>query len=747
MSDSNNGNEKKNRDADARLWLQSLFPALMRYHDYLHGSRGDPETGLVYVLHPWETEVSADSALWSSLLTETRAQAANESWTPPPIPPSVASVAGFPGEEAFDAALFLSDCCARNDRVDSEVKRDCPFLLQDVQFNAALVRSDKALLELAGILEATRSGWQGKARQHEAFFVYTPEQYERLKKRAERAELGTAMAHLWSPADGAFLSRYTSTTMNETFLVRPATSSSFSALLSPGLTPFRANAAVDVLLSPGDLSFRCGNHPVTGEECGDGGPVDARSLHRLNSRSSSSSSSSDRENEAADSGGRRVWVLHNFLAERGFRRQSLTGLSVWVANSTLSLLAPSLPAGHHGEFVDDYEEGDGTDDDGSDDDDDEFLLRFHRGFDGTTGLPLPGAEGNRSSLAAAVSVLLLLGDVPDGGNDFPPITHATLFVLVAIELAFSFAMGVCCLVFSVNLVRKLREEDQLPPYRHRRLSSQSGSGGGRGGGGGSGSSGSGSGGYFTGAGVGVVRTKAGGGERYRDQGESVSGSGARSSTRRRSSRRVSTDAAAAAAAATEFARRRGIGSLLSRKAGSRLDRYYYGGGGGVDDDGDGYGGSESDDDDYVETAVAMTTTAESVANGGRIGAGTPSIGEEQQQQQQQQRQWRRRRRWRRRRKHGPAGPILPRSPRRERRRRRAHGDVAGDSPPPSAGESDGHSGVHSNGETKTIAKRRRRRRRRDGKGRKERARRRGRRRRGFGGAADRQRRRGRGQER
>lgn len=35
---------------------------------------------------------------------------------------------------------------------------------QDVQFNAALVRSDKALLELAGILEATRSGWQSKVR-------------------------------------------------------------------------------------------------------------------------------------------------------------------------------------------------------------------------------------------------------------------------------------------------------------------------------------------------------------------------------------------------------------------------------------------------------------------------------------------------------------------------------------------------------------------------------------------------------
>lgn len=60
------------RDADARLWLQSLFPPLFRYHDYLHGNRGDPDTGLVYLHHPWEAEVSPDSALWPPLLRETR---------------------------------------------------------------------------------------------------------------------------------------------------------------------------------------------------------------------------------------------------------------------------------------------------------------------------------------------------------------------------------------------------------------------------------------------------------------------------------------------------------------------------------------------------------------------------------------------------------------------------------------------------------------------------------------------------
>lgn len=49
---------------------------------------------------------------------------------PPPIPSSVSSVAGFPGKKAFQAAIFLSDCSARHGRVDEDVQRECPFLLQ-----------------------------------------------------------------------------------------------------------------------------------------------------------------------------------------------------------------------------------------------------------------------------------------------------------------------------------------------------------------------------------------------------------------------------------------------------------------------------------------------------------------------------------------------------------------------------------------------------------------------------------------
>lgn len=140
----------------------------------------------------------------------------------------------------------------------------------------------------------------------------------------------------------------------------------------------------------------------------------------------------------------RVWVLHNILAAWGLGHQSLPGLSVWLANSTLSLIAPDQPvdaglwtfaeggrvgvdnAGWFGVGTEDERFRSLLRSEGVAAVEGSSAFRFHRAFDANSGLPLPDAEGNASSLAAATSMLLLLGDGPHGGNSFPPITHATL---------------------------------------------------------------------------------------------------------------------------------------------------------------------------------------------------------------------------------------------------------------------------------------------------------------------------------
>lgn len=249
---------------------------------------------------------------------------------------------------------------------------------------------------------------------------------------------------------------------------------------------------MDTLFSPGEVSFRCGDHPVVDLECGYSGNGSSRSdaddigggegggdgsvpvfygessggdddggggvavLFNGLAREAAGEAAAREAGAAAGkrileaaggtagmgggdvgadpgqeednrpaaagdaaAGERRVWVLHNFLAVRGFRRHQLDGIAAWLANSTLSLLSPDPEPADR--YYDDLSGGTGCGNGSIMD-----VFRFHRAFDGDSGLPLPGPEGNSSSVAASVWVLLLLGDEPDGGNDFPPITHATL---------------------------------------------------------------------------------------------------------------------------------------------------------------------------------------------------------------------------------------------------------------------------------------------------------------------------------
>lgn len=286
------------------------------------------------------------------------------------------------------------------------------------------------------------------------------------------------------------------------YLARPATSSVFSGLLAPGLPLFYALSAVDLLLTPGTMTFRCGVHPVPHVECGfnasrgggvegtgeghgegwpeggggrDGatrgepgwpaGPIGAEEGARCppagtrygdgagrgtgpevgggrygagpgpgpgagegaRAEGSGVKLADDLAPESSGTGGAvsledpRVLVLLNLLAKRGFESQGLAGLTSWLANSTLDMLAPSAPPGppQPGAFdVAGEAAGEAAGETAP--------FFFHRVFDAVSGLPMPDPQGNCSSLAAASSVLLALGDGPEGGNDFPPIAHATL---------------------------------------------------------------------------------------------------------------------------------------------------------------------------------------------------------------------------------------------------------------------------------------------------------------------------------
>jgi hypothetical protein len=153
------------RDYESRLWLQRVFPSLYRWHAHLHTVRCHADTGLVFIAHPWESNLPLNALAWSNNLSDAAAAAATGKWKPPAVPAAVKARADYPGDEQYNTELFLiqflSDLGSNEQQATSSSSSDNKggFRVIDAQFNAALMRSDQALLGMAQVLDATRSSW------------------------------------------------------------------------------------------------------------------------------------------------------------------------------------------------------------------------------------------------------------------------------------------------------------------------------------------------------------------------------------------------------------------------------------------------------------------------------------------------------------------------------------------------------------------------------------------------------------
>lgn len=418
-------------DAPAHDWLEEIFPSLYRWHEYLHTARNDPSTGLAVLLHPWESGLSYKAKAWNNILNDATAAAANVSWTPPPIPESVSANPDYPGDAMFSTELFLVAGLYAWGGEAPPLVADSSFRLIDAQFNAVLMRSDQALLDMAKILDATTTSW----RSH----IYTPEQFAVLVGWADTARAEVLTNALWRDnmdgTDGAVLNLYVPPGADMTrspdmtrIPIEPPTASSFSLLLSRGLPADKSQRLSQLLLGGGNsgqygyLTFRCGGleYPIPEEACS----VDApESFHP------------------------RAWMVDSLLAHRGLLTQGYPGVAEWLRNTSLALPCSSMSSN----------------------------FTFSRSYDVANGEPYFDQYGTETTLSAAVTLLLLLADGPLPTNDLPPISHETMTIIMAFELAFTLATMLSCFLLSLTLLRRLKDgEDVLAvspqqPNRSRRV--------------------------------------------------------------------------------------------------------------------------------------------------------------------------------------------------------------------------------------------------------------------------------------
>jgi hypothetical protein len=149
--------------AAAAGFLERAFPKLKAWHEYLHRERDPEEEGLVYIRHPWESGMD-NSPMWDSIME--RMQLRSDQ-----IPQYRRADIHFiasgdrPLDAAYDRFAYLVKLFADRDYDEARIRKDCPFLVQDVLFNALMCKADRDLAEIARALSEDPSPFEQRSKK------------------------------------------------------------------------------------------------------------------------------------------------------------------------------------------------------------------------------------------------------------------------------------------------------------------------------------------------------------------------------------------------------------------------------------------------------------------------------------------------------------------------------------------------------------------------------------------------------
>jgi hypothetical protein len=135
----------------AKQFLQALFPKLVAWHSYLYRERNPDGNGLIYIRHPWESGQD-NSLLWDAALQRISLQR-DQLPTYQRVDIHEVDHGNRPSDDDYDRYVYLMmqarDCLYD----ESEIRRHCPFIIQDVLFNALLVQANRDLAAIAQVLD------------------------------------------------------------------------------------------------------------------------------------------------------------------------------------------------------------------------------------------------------------------------------------------------------------------------------------------------------------------------------------------------------------------------------------------------------------------------------------------------------------------------------------------------------------------------------------------------------------------
>ena len=145
-------------------FVNEVFPALLHWHRWLHTARDADGSGLVCIIHPWESGTD-DSPRWLHLFEAIQPEALPEFQRGDT---KYVAATERPNRADYERFIYLIDVFRRQRYIPKALLAHSPFLVQDILFNAILYRANEDLRKLAaGLGQPTEEidGWLKRMQQ------------------------------------------------------------------------------------------------------------------------------------------------------------------------------------------------------------------------------------------------------------------------------------------------------------------------------------------------------------------------------------------------------------------------------------------------------------------------------------------------------------------------------------------------------------------------------------------------------
>lgn len=387
----------------------------------------------IVVNHPWETEIDIRSPILNNSLNRLNDELLSWRWSPPFEIPDAVKTFDYPGDEAYTSLLYLLDCLSNKTAVDVQdqhksydnIQAECPFSMIDVGFTAALAKSDEDLRQIQQILsDKNRISYSQREADIADSKIHTSKQM---------------LNALWNEQSGTFFNRVVNLQLdyngryssNKTTELEDAVAYNFMGMWAPLANTTRiSHMTTQIIQRSGKFSYGCGEYP----------------LWSVGGCTETNISSP------------RIFPLVNYRLFTGLKRNG-AGMQQYIQTSTLNLIC-----------------GSANSDESNLTNCNENLL-FATTFDASTHRSLgKSACGLTSTLTASIVLDLLSADKPFHYDSSPPISNSSIIILIAVEMIIAMAIGLSCLILSLNLVRRANTHEDGDKFfnvsEHHEISEQ-----------------------------------------------------------------------------------------------------------------------------------------------------------------------------------------------------------------------------------------------------------------------------------